>query len=384
MPAFEIYLSAPELSPTDRTRISAALNSNWIAPLGPEVDGFEQDMKAYLGVDSALALSSGTAALHLGLRAMGVGPGDHVLCSTLTFIGSCNPILYLGATPVFVDSSPETWNMCPSALEKAILALRAQGIHPKVCIAVSLYGQSADLQPIRELCDRHDILLLEDAAESLGATYHQRKSGAVAELSILSFNGNKIITTSGGGMLVGQGDRARKWIEQARFWSTQARDPAPHYEHSQLGYNYRLSNLLAALGRGQLATLEDRVNRRRRIFERYAGALGGLPGVQFMSEAPYGRSTRWLSVMTLDPSRCKATPSELISMLAEKKIEARPVWKPMHLQPLLAQHPFFSSNEGQSFSERVFREGICLPSGAAMTEAQQDLVISAILERLAV
>jgi pyridoxal phosphate-dependent aminotransferase EpsN len=363
------------MSGREKEYMNDAYDSNWIAPLGPHVDAFEREMAEYTGAAGAVALSSGTAAIHLALRLAGVGPGDRVICSTLTFVASANPILYAGAVPVFVDSEPETWNMCPLTFERACREMSDQGFPVKAAIVVNLYGQSADLQSIIEVCERYGIVLIEDAAESLGATYNGKASGTWGRYGIYSFNGNKIITTSGGGMLVSDDLEA---LEQARFWATQARDAAAHYQHSQMGYNYRLSNLLAAVGRGQLEQLDDRVQARRRIFERYRDRLGEIQGIHFMPEAPFGRSTRWLSAITIDEGEVGVSAVPILASLAHHNIEARSVWKPLHLQPLFARSTYFPYFEGYSVSDQLFANGICLPSGSSLTEEEQARVIETI------
>jgi pyridoxal phosphate-dependent aminotransferase EpsN len=295
-----VYLSPPHLTGEERALVEEAFASNWIAPLGPQVDAIEAEFAAAVGVPHAVALSSGTAALHLALRLLGVGPGDEVLCPTLTFVASANPVLYLGAEPAFLDCDPGTWTLDPALLAEELAERAARGRLPKAVVAVDLYGQSADYEAILAACEGHGVPVVEDAAEALGATYRGRSVGGFGRLGVFSFNGNKIITTSGGGMLV---SADRELVERARHLATQARDPAPHYQHSELGYNYRLSNLLAAVGRGQLRRLDERVAARRRVFDRYRERLGDLPGLDFMPEAPYGRATRWLTCVTLDPGR---------------------------------------------------------------------------------
>ena len=355
--------------------VHEAFESNWIAPLGPQVEAFEKEIASYIGARGALALSSGTAAIHLGLRLLGVGQGDTVFCSSLTFIGSVNPVLYLGATPVFIDSEAQSWNMSPQALERALQDAAKNQCLPKAVIVVNLYGQSADMDPILGLCEEHGVPLLEDAAESLGAFYKGKASGTFGKYGIFSFNGNKLITTSGGGMLVSDDIEG---LKKARFWATQARDPARHYQHTEVGYNYRLSNILAAIGRGQLCVIDERVQRKREIFEAYQEQLGSIPGVSFMPEASFGRSNRWLTVMTLDRSVIKKSPWELVDYLAERDIESRPVWKPMHLQPLFAGGKYYPHKEAQSVSDTLFETGICLPSGTAMTDDDMERVVDAI------
>ena len=365
-----IYLSPPHVFGAEQSLVADAFESNWIAPLGPHVDAFEKEFEGVVDVPHAVALSSGTAALHLAMELLGVGARDHVICSSLTFSASANPIRYQGATPVFVDSD-KTWTMDANLLEDALKSGDAAGRRAKAVIAVDLYGQCADYQPILELCDRYGVPLVEDAAEALGATYKGRPSGGFGRLGVFSFNGNKIITTSGGGMLV---SHEKALVDRARFLATQARDPAPHYEHSCIGYNYRLSNVLAAIGRGQLKTLAQRVAMRRRIFERYVEGLGDLPGVEFMPEAPYGRPTRWLTCLTISPEVCGADRESVRLALEAENIEGRPVWKPMHMQPVFAGARVF----GGAVSERLFRDGLCLPSGSSLSPGEQDRVISTV------
>jgi len=367
------------MSGEEKQFIEEAFDSNWIAPCGPNVDEFEKEMASYAGVPGAVALSSGTAAIHLALKLAGVGAGDRVFCSSLTFAGSAFPILYCGALPVFIDSEPETWNLSPTALKKAFADAEKTGCLPGAVVVVNLYGQSADMDPIRDIAEKYQCPIIEDAAESLGATYKGRQSGTLGEYGIFSFNGNKIITTSGGGMLVSSNLDA---LEKARFWSTQAKDPVPHYQHSELGFNYRMSNVLAGIGRGQLKVLEERVATRRAIFDVYREALGGIPGLDFMPEAPYGRANRWLSVLTVDPARCGVSRDDLLKALAEQNIEARPVWKPMHLQPLFTSCGYFSHFEDRSVSDPLFEQGLCLPSGSSMTQSDQQRVIDALCSRI--
>lgn len=352
--------------------VQEAFASNWIAPLGPHVDLFEREFSTAVGESQhSAALSSGTAALHLAMRWLGLQPGDEVICSSLTFSASVNPILYERAQPVFVDSDVTSWNMAPSLLEEAVLDRIRRGKKPKAVILVHLYGQSADIDPIVRICTEHGIPLIEDAAEALGATYKGKSPGTFGLCGIYSFNGNKIITTSSGGMLVSADP---KLIEKARFWATQSRDPAPHYQHSEVGYNYRMSNVLAAIGRGQLRVLEDRVNARRRNCEFYKKHLGDLPGLRFMPEADYGRCTRWLTCLTIDPALARTDRETIRLALEAENIEARPVWKPMHRQPIFADAPCY----GGSVSERLFRDGLCLPSGSNLTESDLDRVVQVV------
>lgn len=365
-----IYLSPPHVFGDERTLVEDAFASNWIAPLGPHVDAFERELKEAVGVSHAVALSSGTAALHLAMELLGVGPGDTVVCASLTFSASANPICYQRATPVFVDCDC-TWTMDPDLLEEALKAGETAGRRPKAVIAVDLYGQSADYDRIVGICGHHGVPLVEDAAEALGSEYKTKPSGGFGRLGVFSFNGNKIITTSGGGMLV---SHERLLIERARFLATQAREPTPHYEHAHVGYNYRLSNVLAAIGRGQLRTLSERIARRRAIFDRYEEALGDLPGVAFMPEADYGRSNRWLTCLTIDPAAFGVDREAVRLALEKEDIESRPVWKPMHLQPVFVGTRMFGGAE----SDRLFRDGLCLPSGSSLSEEEQLRVVECV------
>jgi dTDP-4-amino-4,6-dideoxygalactose transaminase len=367
-----ILLSTPHMGEFEREYIEDAFRSNWVAPLGPNVDAFERELAAYVGIEHAAALVSGTAAIHLALRLIGVQRGDTVFCSSLTFVASANPILYEGATPVFIDSEPTTWNMSPQALERALEDAKRRNAVPRAVIVVNLYGQSADLDPIIALCDHYGVNLIEDAAESLGATYKGKRSGTLGRISVFSFNGNKIITTSGGGMLVAHEEEL---VKKARFLATQARDPAPYYEHTEVGYNYRMSNVLAGIGRGQLKVLEDRVSARRAVFDRYVAGLSGYSAIEWMPEAAYGRSTRWLSTCTLSGS---ISPANLIEKLAAQQIEARRVWKPMHLQPLFAKAQYFRHTDQVDVAGDIFLRGICLPSGSNMDTDQQDRIVDTI------
>jgi dTDP-4-amino-4,6-dideoxygalactose transaminase len=368
----QILLSTPHLSEHEQQFVAEAFRSNWIAPLGPHVDAFEREVAEVIGVRAAAALSSGTAGLHLALRLLDVGPGDSVICSTLTFVASANPIVYQGATPVFVDSEPETWNMSPAALARALEDARRSGRLPKAVIVVNLYGQSAEMDPLLELCSAYGVPVVEDAAESLGATYKGRASGSFGRIGVLSFNGNKIITTSGGGMLLSDDPLL---VERARFLSTQARDPAPWYQHSEVGYNYRMSNVLAGIGRGQLRVLSSRVEARRTVFRRYQEGLSHLAGLDWMPEASFGTSTRWLSVCTVDPGKLGVGPVEVIEALARSGIEARRVWKPMHAQPLFSRCTYYPHHADWSFSDGAFARGMCLPSGSNLGAADQERII---------
>ncbi len=367
-----IWLSSPHLGDEEVAFVDEAFKTNWIAPLGPNVDGFERELAAHVGIGHAAALSSGTAALHLGLVLLGVKAGDVVFCSSLTFVASCNPIVYCGATPVFIDSEPETWNMSPAALERAFEAAHREARLPRCVILVNLYGQSADMDALLPICERYGVPVLEDAAESLGGHYKGRSSGTFGRIGVYSFNGNKIITTSGGGMLVA--DDA-DLVARARKLSTQARDPAPHYQHSELGFNYRMSNVLAGIGRGQLRVLDQRVAQRRRVFERYRQALIDRPEIHWMPEPEGFESTRWLTCLSLLGPAAQQRCQAVIQHLERHSIEARPVWKPMHLQPLFAGSAYFSHAPGQDVSGELFHHGLCLPSGSNTSQEQQDRVI---------
>lgn len=364
-----LYLSPPHLSGKEIDFVNDAFASNWIAPIGPQVDAFEKEFCDVTGARHAAAVSSGTAALHLAMILAGVKTGDEVLCSTFTFAGSAFPITYLGATPVFVDAEEQSWNMDPQLLEKAVLDRKKKGKRVKAAIVVHLYGQSADLDPILEICRRHDIALIEDAAESLGATYKGKSTGTMGRIGIFSFNGNKIVTTSGGGMLVSP---EKDLVDKARFLATQARDSAPHYEHSQVGYNYRLSNVCAAIGRGQLAVLQKRIERKREIFARYQSSLAAMPGFSFMPEAIWGVSNRWLTCLTIDQKKAGITSEDARLTLEKENIESRPLWKPMHLQPVFAKAPAYVNG----VSERLFANGLCLPSGTAMSDEDIERIIA--------
>jgi len=378
-----IWLSSPHLGDEEAAFVEEAFKTNWIAPLGPHVDGFERELASHVGVGHAAALSSGTAAIHLGLLLLGVRPGDTVFCSSLTFVGSCNPILYCGARPVFIDAEPQTWNMSPAALERAFEWARREGRLPRCVIVVNLYGQSADMDALLPICERYGVPVLEDAAESLGAHYKGKSSGAFGRLAVYSFNGNKIITTSGGGMLLADDPDL---VARARKLSTQAREPAAHYEHTEVGFNYRMSNVLAGIGRGQLRVLMQRVAQRRRVFERYAEALADMPQLRWMPEPVGYHSTRWLSCFTLAGPNANEQCQQLMRALERHQIEARPVWKPMHLQPLFAGAPYFPHATGAAVdadvSNSLFQSGICLPSGSNLSEDQQDRVISHLRQAL--
>ncbi|MBK9035505.1 MAG: aminotransferase class I/II-fold pyridoxal phosphate-dependent enzyme [Myxococcales bacterium] len=363
-----VYLSPPHLSGAELGLLTDAVASNWIAPLGPHVDGFERELAAAVAVPGAVALSSGTAALHLALIVAGVGPGDRVAVSTLTFSASANPVVYVGAEPVFIDCDA-TWTMDPDLLAEALADAERRGRPIRAVITVDLYGQSCAYDRIAPLCARHGAVLIQDAAEALGSTYQGRPVGGQGALAVLSFNGNKIITTSGGGALLGAD---AGWLAHARKLSTQAREPAPHYQHAEIGFNYRLSNLLAAVGRAQLAALPERVAARRAVNARYRDALAGLPGVEFLDDAPGCVGNCWLTCLTIDPARFGADREQVRVALEAADIEARPVWKPMHLQPIFAGAPV----RGGARAAALFERGLCLPSGSSLTEADQARVIT--------
>ncbi|MBI5544409.1 MAG: aminotransferase class I/II-fold pyridoxal phosphate-dependent enzyme [Deltaproteobacteria bacterium] len=362
-----IYLSVPHMGPEEEGFVREAFASNWLSTVGPNLNAFEEEFATRLG-RPAVALGSGTAAMHLGLRLLGVGPGDEVFVSTLTFVASVNPIRYLGATPVLLDSDRATWNLDPERLADALKAKAAKGKLPKAVIVVHLYGQSADMDPILDACRRYEVPVFEDAAEALGTLYKGKPAGSMGVVSAFSFNGNKIITTTGGGMLASS---KKEWVDKARFWSTQARDPGVAYEHTEVGYNYRLSNVLAGIGRGQLKVLEERVRQRRAVAFAYRDAFADLPGIELMPQAGYGLHTNWLSVFLVDSAKFGGTRDDILRALEPENIEARPVWKPMHLQPLYASAERF----GGEVAEDLFARGICLPSSSSLSPDEQGRVI---------
>lgn len=357
-----IFLSSPHIGDNEIQFVNEAFDTNWIAPLGPNVEMFEKEFAEKVGCKYALSLSSGTAALHLAMIALNVGRDDIVFCSSLTFVASANPILYQGATPVFIDSEPETWNMSPPALARALEKYEKLGKKPKAVVIVNLYGQSANMNELMAICDTYGVPVIEDAAESLGATYKGQSSGTFGCLGIYSFNGNKIITTSGGGMLVSDD---KKLIDHARFLSTQAKDPANYYLHTQIGYNYRMSNILAGVGRGQLMVLDERVKTRRKIFQMYQEAFNGSDLFEWMPEPEGYYSTRWLTCALLKTKNI--SPDQILNLSTRRGIEIRRIWKPLHTQPLFQGVNYFSHDETLSFSDHVFERGICLPSGLNMT-----------------
>lgn len=372
----KIWLSSPHMSGEEQKYVKEAFDTNWVAPLGPNVNGFEKDLEHYLKNDvHVAALSTGTAAIHLGLILLGVEAGDEVICQSMTFSASANPILYQGAIPVFVDSEEETWNICPIALEEAIQDRIAKGKKPKAIIAVHLYGMPYMHKEIKAVAEKYEIPVLEDAAEALGSVYQGQNCGTLGDIAILSFNGNKIITTSGGGALVAHD---KKLKEKAVFYATQARDEAPHYQHSHIGYNYRMSNVVAGIGRGQMEVLQDRVEARRKNFQFYFDSLGHLPGFQFVLETDENISNRWLSTVLIDEEKAGINTSVLREILEKENIETRPLWKPMHLQPIFEKYPYY----GKTVAEDLFKTGLCLPSGSNLTNIDLLRVVNAIKNSL--
>lgn len=363
-----IYLSSPTMHGEEQKYVQEAFDTNWVAPLGPNVNAFEQEIAAYTGCGHAAALSAGTAAIHLALKLIGVGQGDIVFVSDLTFSASCNPIAYEDATPVFIDAEPNTWNMSPEALKRAF----EKYPHPKAVICVHLYGTPAKLDEIMAICEEHGVPVIEDAAESLGSTYKGRHTGTFGKIGIYSFNGNKIITTSGGGMLVSADEEATK---QATFLATQARDPARHYQHSQIGYNYRMSNVTAGIGRGQLLHIEEHKAKKKAIYRQYREAFADMPQISMNPLNQDGDANCWLSCMTIKDG-CNVTPDMVMDALAEENIESRPIWKPMHLQPVFEKCDFIAHNEDRgSVGADVFRRGLCLPSDIKNTDEDMELII---------
>jgi dTDP-4-amino-4,6-dideoxygalactose transaminase len=350
--------------------VKEAFDTNWIAPLGPNVDGFEQDLCNYTGVKYSAALSSGTAAIHLSLILLGIKLGDEVICSSFTFSASANPIVYLGADPVFVDSDKANWNLNPVFLEEAIQDRIAKGKKPKAIIVVHLYGVPAEMNKIIEIANKYEIPIIEDAAEALGSKYNGKRLGSFGLMGILSFNGNKIITTSGGGALISDN---KNYIEKARFLSTQARDNAPHYQHSEIGYNYRMSNICAGIGRGQMKVLDERVNQRRDNFRFYQNEIGCIEGINFQIEPEEAFSNRWLTTIIIDPEKTNGkTREDLRLAMVKENIECRPLWKPMHLQPVFKNYPFY----GDGTSEKLFEDGLCMPSGSNLSTQEKDRILN--------
>lgn len=368
-----IYLSPPHQTGDERRRLEEVLSLNWLAPAGPHLDELERAAAHATGRAGAAAVSSGTAALHLALIDAGVGPGDEVLCSTLTFCASANPIRYQGAQPVFIDADPKTWNLDPQLVEDELREMASRGRRPKAIVAVDLFGQSADLDPLERLAAEFEVPLISDAAESLGAEYQGRPAGSGGWASVLSLNGNKIITAGGGGLLCSDD---LELLERTRFRATQSRDPAPHYQHSELGYNYRLSNVLAAIGAAQFSALRARVAARRAHFSRYRAVLSKLPGISLMPQADYGRSNCWLTVIQVDANQFGADRERIRQALEAENIESRPVWKPLHQQPLFAG----CRRRGGEVAERLFERGLCLPSGSALSEPQRERVVQVVVD----
>ena len=366
----KIYLASPTMHGLEQEFVQEAFDTNWIAPVGPHVNAFEKEISEYTGAKYAAALSAGTAAIHLAVKLLGIGEGDVVFCSDLTFAASCNPVCYEHAMPVFIDSEPGTWNMSPDALACAF----EKYPHPKAVICVHLYGTPAKLDEIMEICRVHNVPMIEDAAESLSATYKGKQTGTFGKFGIYSFNGNKIITTSGGGMLVSEDKDA---IDKARFLSTQARDPARYYQHSQLGYNYRMSNVDAGIGRGQLRSLDLHRRLKQEIYKTYKEAFSDISEISMNPMNPDGEANNWLSCMTVEPS-CGITPDQIMDALAKENIESRPIWKPMHLQPVYQSCDFFTDKEEGSVSEEVFANGLCLPSDIKNTKEDMDRIIGII------
>ena len=365
-----IYLASPTMHKWERKFVQEAFDTNWIAPVGPHVDAFEKEVSEYTGARYAAALSSGTAAIHLAIKLLGIGAGDIVFCSALTFSASCNPVRYENATPVFIDSEPDTWNMSPQALRRAF----EKYPHPKAVICVHLYGTPAKMDEIMEICEEHHVPIIEDAAESLSATYKGKQTGTFGRFGIFSFNGNKIITTSGGGMLVSEDKEA---IDRARFLATQARDAARHYQHSQIGYNYRMSNVDAGIGRGQMRSLDLHRRLKQKIYHTYREAFADIPQIAMNPLNPDGEANNWLSCMTVSKD-CEVTPVRIMDALAKENIESRPIWKPMQLQPVYADCDFFShkpQGEAGSVSEDIFNYGLCLPSDIKNTEEDMAYII---------
>ncbi|WP_057914773.1 DegT/DnrJ/EryC1/StrS family aminotransferase [Peribacillus muralis] len=367
------------MSGNERMYVEQAFETNWIAPLGPNVNALEEDFARYAGTKGALAVSSGTSAIHLALQVLRVGKGDTVFCSSLTFIASANPIIYQGAEPVFIDSESETWNMSPQALEIALEAAKKKRMLPKAVILVHLFGQSAKVAEILDICRKYKVALIEDAAESLGSTYKGKQTGSFGDIGIYSLNGNKIITASGGGILVSDN---QELLDKALFLATQARDPAIHYQHSSIGYNYRLSNILAGVARAQLEVLDDRIKARRYVFNRYKKSLEAIPGITFMPELKETMGNRWLTALLIDEKITGTSPIEIIDALEAENIESRPVWKPLHLQPVFKGSDMFTETDEECVSSSLFEQGLCLPSGSAMTETDQERVV-AIVKKIA-
>ena len=369
-----IYLASPHMGGEELNYINEAFDTNWVAPLGPNVNNFEKDICKYTGAKAATALVSGTSSIHLALKCLGVGQGDIVFCSTLTFSATANPIIYQGAEPVFIDSEYESWNMCPIALQKAFDDIEKSNKMPKAVIVVNLYGQSADYDKLKGICNKYNVPIIEDAAESLGAKYKGKQTGTIGEIGIYSFNGNKIITTSGGGMMVSDNE---EYTKKALFWATQAREKERHYEHKELGFNYRMSNIVAGIGIGQMKILDERIVKKKYIYEAYKEGFKDIDNIEMMNICDFGKPNYWLSVATID-EESMVKPLDIIIALEEYNIESRPVWKPMHMQPFFKEYKFFTSLEEGSIAEDLFNRGICLPSDTKNSIEEFKMIIDII------
>ncbi|MDV8108761.1 aminotransferase class I/II-fold pyridoxal phosphate-dependent enzyme [Bacillus sp. BAU-SS-2023] len=369
-----IYLASPHMGGEELNYINEAFDTNWVAPLGPNVNNFEKEMCEYTGAKAATALVSGTSAIHLALKCLGVGQGDIVFCSTLTFSATANPIIYQGAEPVFIDSEYESWNMSPVALQKAFDDAEKNNKMPKAVIVVNLYGQSADYDKLKSICNKYNVPIIEDAAESLGATYKGVQTGSIGEIGIYSFNGNKIITTSGGGMMVSNNE---EYTKKSLFWATQSREAERHYEHKELGFNYRMSNVVAGIGRGQMKVLDKRIEKKKEIYEAYKEGFKDIEDLEMMNVCDFGEPNYWLSVVTINENS-KVKPLDIMVALEEENIESRPVWKPMHLQPFFKKYKFFSSLKKGSISENLFSRGVCLPSDTKMDKKDINKILNTI------
>ena len=373
LPTKKIYLSPPNMSSIEKNLLLNAFDSNWIAPLGPEVDKFEKEMSKYLNISGSASLCSGTAGLHLALRILGVGEKDRVICPTLTFAASANVILYEKAIPIFIDVNPETWTLDVHILESVIKKFK-----PKALLSVDLYGESCDYENITHLCNKYNVSIIQDTAEGLGSEYKGTKLGSQGDIGVLSFNGNKIITTGGGGMLISEN---QDYVKKAKFLASQAREPFIHYQHKELGFNYRLSNLLASVGRGQLKRLDKFVSQKRKVFRKYYDSLSKFEGITFMREASFSRSNRWLTTILIDTYKVGFSPHKLIDSYAKERIETRPIWKPMHLQPLYKDYDYIKLGE-KDISRDLFNKGICLPSGTNLLDSEQDRIIDIFISKL--
>lgn len=371
-----IYLSSPHMGGEELKYINEAFGTNWVAPLGPNVNSFEKSICEYTGIKGATALVSGTSAIHLALKCLGVEKGDIVFCSTLTFSATANPIIYQGAEPVFIDSEYKSWNMSPIALQKAFDDAKKNNKMPKAVIVVNLYGQSADYDKLKAICNKYNVAIIEDAAESLGATYKGVQSGTIGDIGIYSFNGNKIITTSGGGIMVSNNE---EYTKKALFWATQSRENKRHYEHKELGFNYRMSNIVAGIGRGQIKVLDKRIKKKKEIYQAYKEAFKDIEDIKMMNICDFGETNYWLSVATINENS-KIKPIDIMLALEKENIESRPVWKPMHIQPFFKEYKFFSSLEKECISEKLFNRGICLPSDTKMNKEDIKKIIDIVTQ----